>query len=94
MLGQMFQTFIAFVKSLYENGFTQFFNWFNSIIAQLTPAAPNTQITSFLGAFLDLFFPFPVIITIITVYVPFMASNFVIALVLRVKSFIPTMGGK
>lgn len=94
MLGQMFSDFIAMVKGLYESGFTQFFDWFNSIISQLTPAAPNGQITSFMGAFLDLFFPFPVIVTIVTVYVPFMASNFIIALVLRVKSFIPTMGGK
>lgn len=85
---------ISFVKSLYETGFTQFFNWLNTVTSQLTPNPPNTQITTFMGAFLDVFIPFPAFLTAVTVYLPLMVVNFAISLILRVKSFVPTMGGK
>lgn len=85
---------VGFVKSLYEGGFTAFFDWLANFASYLTPVSPDINLTAFLGATLDMLFPFPVLLAVVSAELPLLALNFLIALVLRVKSFIPTMGGK
>lgn len=82
------QTIISFVKTLFTAPLQDAVTWMNT---QLNTINTNNSV-QFLGAFIDTFIPWQIILACIAVRVPLAAANFIIALVLRIKSFIPTMG--
>lgn len=85
------QTIIQFVKSLFEAPLNDLMTWINANMQAVT-SVTNTGFGSFLAAFIDTFIPWQVILTCVAIRVPLAGANLIMALVLRIKSFIPTMG--
>lgn len=71
---------------------TAFQNAWNNVKDIPLDVIPDSNLKSFVGAFISTFIPIPSIIACIGIVMPFKLANFVMAVVLRVKSFLPFMG--
>lgn len=87
------QAVIDFVKSLFSGQLTDLLTWANTQLQTINGVQSSGWYT-FLVAFVKTFVPFEVIIMCVGVRIPLAFANFIMALVLRIKSFVPTMGGK
>ena len=85
------QTIVDFVKGLFSGQLETFLTWANTML-QGIQAASNEGWFTFLTSFIKTFIPIEVIIACVGVRIPLALANFTIALVLRIKSFVPTMG--
>ena len=85
------QGIIDFVKSLFTGQLSDFITWANAQLQTINGVA-NTGWYTFLTSFIKTFIPFEVIIMCVGVRIPLAFANFIMAMVLRIKSFIPTMG--
>lgn len=87
------QAVIDFVKSLFSGQLTDLLTWANTQLQTINGVQSSGWYT-FLASFVKTFVPFEVIIMCVGVRIPLAFANFIMALVLRIKSFVPTMGGK
>lgn len=85
------QNVINFIKALLDTYCGDLITWINTNMNNIQ-AMSNSGFGSFLSAFIDTFIPWQVILACVAIRVPLAGANLVWALVLRIKSFIPTMG--
>lgn len=67
---------------------------YSSISDFALSVSPHQNVLDFSGACIKLFVPYRQIGVAVTILLPVIIINLVVAVVLRVKSFVPTMGGK
>lgn len=92
---------IEFINSIIElilnfiNPIVEAFNsvWDNIKSYPLDMIIPDQNLKAFIGACINTFVPISSIMICIGLVVPLKLTNFVIACVIRVKSFIPLIGG-
>lgn len=87
------QSVVDFVKSLFSQQITDLTTWANTQLNTIS-GSQNDGWYMFLASFIKTFIPYEIIITCVAVRIPLAFANLIMALVLRVKSFVPTMGGK
>lgn len=92
---EIIQSIISFLNNLllepFANITDSFTTTINTFIANMNI---RHDITSFMGACISNFVPVPVAVALFTICAPIWALNLLIKSILRIKSFIPGMGGK
>lgn len=91
---ELIQGIIDFIKSVLISPFVDLVNDFREYISSVDVAILPSNIKSFMGSAITLFIPVNAIVVCLSLLIPYYLIVLTIKIVLRVKSFIPSMGGK
>lgn len=95
ILSQIFEKLVAFIQNVLITPVADMLeNTYDSITDFALQARPPQNVLDFSGAMIRTFIPVEQIGVALSIIIPAMVINLVIAVILRVKSFIPSMGGK
>lgn len=95
ILSQIFEKLVEFIQNVLISPVADMLeNVYDSITDFALQARPPQNVLDFSGAMIKTFIPVEQIGVALSIIIPAMVINLVIAVILRVKSFIPSMGGK
>ena len=95
ILSNVIEKIIAFIQNVILTPIaTLLQDIYDSAVNVAMSVQPPQNVLDFSGACIKLFVPYRQIGVALAIIIPVMILNLVVAVVLRVKSFVPTMGGK
>ncbi len=93
-MSELIQGIIDFIKSILISPFVEMIDDFRQYINTVSANILPENIKAFLGSAISLFIPVNAVVACLSLLIPYYLIVLTIKIVLRVKSFIPTMGGK